>query len=298
MIRHRLLFLITGLFVLLMLMPLRAGAAGMDIGMSTWYCWWQPSWNNEGAGYKVKPAFFYGPGLSFRLPANVTISTSFLYARVKTESPLTAEYPSESSSKKTRIIQRYDSDTTISYSFTRFFKLFAGFKYSNYQFDGEQMIFFPPSLLPFLVGIEKNKYNEFAPALGVGFNIRLIENFFLLITASVLYDRCYISNKVYVIAMNSPPQIFPYPLRYWPVDKIGANAQVSFAYMIQPVNTSISVGFRYQVFKIVKSEPGNEDYSEYYDHFYGVTASVIYRIEFGKKKEQIEDTEKQELSAR
>lgn len=275
---HRFVILITGLLILLE--PYTARAAGMDIGMSTWYCWWDPSWNHEGAGYDIKPTFFYGPGLSFRLPANVSISTNFLYARVKAEAPLTMQ----SSEKKNYVIHRYDSDTTISYSFTGFFKLFAGFKYSNYQYVNDMTVVMLFNPFTAISGREKRRYDEFAPALGVGFTIHLIENFYLLITSSVLYNRCHVSSKAYVYTIDAVPRFYPYPDRRWSVDKIGANAQLSFAYLIQPINTSIAVGFRYQLFKIVKSNPGNDDYSEYYDHFYGVTASMLYRIEFAQKK--------------
>jgi len=78
----------------------------------------------------------------------------------------------------------------------------------------------------------------------------------------------------------------------WSVNKIGANEQVSFAYLIQPINTSISVGFRYQFYKTVKSNTDQDQYTHYYDHFYGIAASVIYRIEFKSKKEQDNDEEK------
>jgi hypothetical protein len=284
MSRYQLFFLITGLLVLLM--PLRAGAAGMDIGMSTWYCWWQPSWNNENEGFKVDPAFYFGPGVSFRLPGKVTMSTSFLYARVKAESTRRETSIPWSPAMEKRVIHRYDSDTAISYSFTRFFKLFAGFKYSHYKYENDQTLLFPLLLSMYFGTKEKYRYDNYAPALGIGFTVHLIENFFLLIKASVLYEKSSIVRNAYWYASGTPPMFFPFPPEHWSVNKVGANAHLSFAYFIQPINTSISIGFRYQFFKIVKSDSKNEDYTEYYDHFYGITASVVYRIDFEKKEKQ------------
>lgn len=77
----------------------------------------------------------------------------------------------------------------------------------------------------------------------------------------------------------------------WSVNKMGANAQVSFAYLIQPINTSISVGFRYQFYKTVKSNTDQDQYTHYYDHFYGIAASVLYRIEFVRKEEKADEKE-------
>jgi hypothetical protein len=284
---NRLIILITGLLILSM--PVQSRAAGMDIGFSTWYCWWQPSWNNEGASYRINPAFFYGPGLSFRLPANFTISSGFLYALVKTESPMGLK----STAQSKRTIQRYDSDTTISYSFTSFFKLFVGFKYTHYQFlTGMMMVM--PGVPPGIIGSkDKYKYDEYAPAMGIGFTVHLIENLYLLINASILYEYSFISRKTYGVA-SFTPIMYTIPAEHWSVNKIGANSQLGFAYFIQKINTVITIGGRYQVYKIVRSDSDSrrEQYSEYYDHFYGITASVLYRIEFGKKKGQEADEKK------
>lgn len=281
--RHRLLFLITGM--ILLLIPHRAGAAGMDIAMTTWFCQWQPSWSTEKSGYRVKPALFFGPGLSFRLPGKVTVSSGFLYARLKATAVQKDTSSQWSLSNDQRVIKRYDSDTTISYSFNKIFKLYAGFKYTQYRYDNTntQMLYLLLSL--FSGTLEKYRFDNYAPALGFGFTIHVIENFFLLINTSLLYEYSSIIRRAYRFASGVLPIFLSYPQEHWSLHKIGANAHLSFVYFIKAINTNISIGFRYQFFKIVKSGSQYADYSEYYDHFYGLTASVIYRIDFGKKKE-------------
>ena len=273
--------------------PIRAVAAGMDIGMTTWYCRWQPSWNNKNSGYRVEPAVFYGPGVSFRLPGNVTISTNFLYARILAETPvkiLNLVNPSVS----TRVIQRYDSDSTIGYSFTAFFRLFLGFKYSRYNYVAEQMQLAPGILWIFSGTREKYRYDNYAPALGLNFKVHVVEHFFILITASFLYEQSHVfkSKYQYLISSGASPMFFPYKDTRWAVNKLGANASLAFAYFIKPINTSISIGFRYQFFKTVKPKTDNDEYSEYYDHFYGLTASAIYKIDFGKNIDRDEKEER------
>ncbi len=280
---HRIIILV--IILLLLSMPHRTGAAGMDIGMSTWFCWWQPSWNNGFSSYKVTPAFFYGPGLSFRLPGNVTVSSNFLYARVKAEGRMILAPPS----KMNRVIRRYDSDSTLSYTFTRFFKLFAGFKYSYYSYQESSPMFMPGSM--FQLTIDKKKYNEYAPALGIGFTIHLVDHLYVMIHASCVYMFTSVEkdSRVLMSVSGMSPLFFIYPRKNWSVNKMGANAQLALAYFIKPINTSISIGFRYQFYKTVKSDTQEDQYTHYYDHFYGINASVIYRIDFEKKKDQAED---------
>ncbi len=275
--------LILGLVI--SVMPIRAWAAGMDLAMSTWFCQWQPSWSTEKSGYKVKPAVFFGPGLSFRLPGNVTVSSGFLYASLKATAVQKDTSSRWSSSNEQRAIKRYDSDTTISYSFNRLFKLYTGFKYTRYKYENTSTQLQYLLLSLFSGTLEQYRYDNYAPALGFGFTIHLIENFFLLINTSLLYEYSTITRRAYRFASGALPIYIPYPQEHWSLHKIGANAHLSFIYFIKAINTNIAIGFRYQFFKIIKSGSIYEDYSQYYDHFYGLTASVIYRIDFGKKKE-------------
>jgi len=281
---YRLLFLITGM--VLLMIPASAVAAGMDIAMSTWCCQWMPSWSTPSSVYKVDPAFFYGPGLSFRLPGNVTISSGFLYARLEAASERKRTSIPWSPTMESRVINRYDSDTTVGYSFTRFFKLFAGFKYTQYKYQNNETLWLPLVWTLLLGTLEKYRYDNYAPALGIGFSIHVVENFFILINTSLLYESSSINRRKYWYSSGTPSLVLPFPEEQWSLHKIGANANLSFVYFIKPIHTNISVGFRYQFFKTVWSESRNEDYSEYCDHFYGLTASVIYRIDFGKKKEE------------
>ncbi len=285
---YRIIILIAGL--LIPSIPLQSMASGIDIGGSTWFSWWKPSWNNESAGFTVKPGFYYGPALSFRLPANVTISSGFLYARLKAESPPGPTLAPWATSMETRVIHRYDSDSTISYSFTWFLKLFAGFKYSRIDYENDQRSMIP-SVSTIFYFKEKYRYDNYAPALGIGFSVHLIENFFLLITASMLYEHSSIYRKSDMYILGPSLMILPMPRQHCSINKIGANTHLSLAYFIKPISTNIAIGFRYQFFKTVRSAPKYEEYSKYYDHFYGITASVLYRIDFKKKKDQQIDQE-------
>ncbi|HPC42604.1 MAG TPA: hypothetical protein PL180_16845 [Spirochaetota bacterium] len=280
----------------------RAGkAAGMGIGMTTWFVWWKPYFTlSPGESMSLKretsnnPSFLYGPVLSFYLPKHVTITTTFLYG----EFPIKIDEVNMSLNfifpQKTRyLIKRYDSDSAITYSFARFFSMYLGFKYTKFKFKSNEI-----SALDEIVFYEKIKkqYDEYAPALGFGFTIPLVEKtLYLLFNGSVIFDFVALQGSTTTLAfMNIMPlevTLLPQKPIKQNMYKIGMNSTLSLAYYVDVINTTFSLGFRYQMFKMLNTDSTlNIKLNKLYDHFYGITAAVIYRVNFPEKKTEGSDS--------
>lgn len=265
----------TTVIILLFLLLFLAGserpsfaAPGIDIGMHAWFAWWDPAWNKRPgtAKFKLRPAFLYGPQISFRLPGNFTISNQFLYGVYHAVAKVTTPVMS---SKSDRRIKRVDNDTTLSYTILKFLKVFLGFKYSRYSYTEN-------SYSSVVQMRSKNTFTEYAPGIGFGFNVHLVEGLFLLVNASTIYNFNFqkkIDDMYFItgFAIRSPADNYK---NY----RIGFNSTLSLAYYISKINLTMVIGGRYQFFKIIKSN--NKGAYDWMEHFYGVTATALYRIDF------------------
>ena len=290
-------FIGTIIFFFILLIPCAAGSAGMSIAGSTWFVWWKPYWEVKNSRlifkdtFTVKPGFLSGPALQFYLPKNFSLSTSVLYgefsSRRKTYSYTTSAfgptylpfdiYRNSSSTK------RVDSDTTALYSINRFFSMFLGFKYTH--IDYEDRCYYTYASY-FMYDRRKRIINEYAPALGFGVAIPLVPHaFFMIIKASVLFNVMMPDVRQWHVLLSTDGTAVIYPENetfvYY---RIGLNSTLNLAYFIAAINTTLTIGFRYQMLKMLQSDPfeinGETPLSVLYDHFYGITAGVLYRIDF------------------
>jgi hypothetical protein len=109
-------FCVTG-FLLTGVIPARAGVA---VGATTWYA----GWNNSPSFYdKANPFLLYGPVFSVDVADKWSVAGVFLTGQMswKNKNGGTKSYE-----------QRYDSDLTINYIFSRYVKFFGGAKYMYY----------------------------------------------------------------------------------------------------------------------------------------------------------------------
>lgn len=284
-------------FFFILLIPRAAGSAGMGIAGSTWFVWWKPYWEVKKSQlifkdtFTIKPGFISGPALQFYLPKNVSLSTSVLYgefsSKRKTYSytapafgPTYLPFDIYRNSSSTK---RIDSDTTILYAINRFFSIFLGFKYSHIDYKDW---FYLTYTSAFMYDRKKRIINEYAPALGFGVAIPLVPHvFFMIIKASVLFNVMMPDVRQWHLLLYTKGTGVIYPENetfvYY---RIGLNSTLNLAYFISAINTTITIGFRYQMLKMLQSDPfeinGETPLSVLYDHFYGITAGVLYRIDF------------------
>lgn len=262
--------LYTAALCAVILSPLKLGATTISIGGTAWFTWWDASWTKESFSpdFRVKPNFLYGPAISLSLPKGVTISSLLQQGKFKAKQttlvPTGAGLFEVTDNRNT---WRLDSDSHISFAVTDFFRILVGFKYTYYYYSIK-------SFWGVLYLWGKIWYNEYAPALGLSFNIHLVQNLYLVIQSSVIYNFSVRKQDQYMVFIDtSGPQLLPSPSTV-NENRIGSNSSLMFAYHIEPANITFSLGGRYQLYKALKKSAYSDP--KYMDHFYGVTASVMY----------------------
>ncbi len=278
----------------------------LGLGGAIWHVWWQPYWEKNShftkswCGFprngllsrtndtnRVTPSLLYGPAVTLSLPKHFRISTLFMYGEFSGEGSgdgIVLMY-NWMYSKTSMKIRRYESDSMISYSLTGFFHLFLGFKYMNHDYLIRGILPWGYSSALYLaVDRIRKKYNEYAPGVGFGFTVPLVKgSLYLLINGSVIYNfthfNTYVKSIFFVSSMTLP---FPITSSDGGLSKLGCSASAAFAYYIHPMRTTITTGFRYQMFKLLENDPTESirRQQRLWEHFYGITASVMVKIDF------------------
>ncbi len=141
-------------------------------------------------------------------------------------------------------LKRYDSDSAINYALSRYFKIFAGLKFMGFSFP-------------------EGSHYGYGPAAGISFTLPLVENLFL--TGNI--------SGMYLWGNHENPESSSGTSSEYNYTEAGANANLSFAYLIASTSTTLMIGGRYQYFHSKYDGAGEASQ----DHqFYGITASAIY----------------------
>ncbi|MFW5860783.1 MAG: hypothetical protein ACOCWZ_00915 [Spirochaetota bacterium] len=210
-------------------------AVDLNLGAATWYSWWEME--SDGGDQDIDPTILYGPLVSIGLADNWNLSSVFLYGRFIMKHD-------EDTGVKEEKVNRFDSDTSLNYNLSRYFKVFAGLKAMGYSYP--------------------SGYNRSAgPAFGLGITLPLGSNFFILGNLSGMYN--YGRTKTMseegqetVISNLTAP---------------GVNSTLSLAYYITSASTTVTLGGRYQYFEMHYESERLKDVELF---FYGFTLSVVY----------------------
>ncbi|HOT47039.1 MAG TPA: hypothetical protein PLM53_20075 [Spirochaetota bacterium] len=307
--------IVVSLIAAMLLFPAVSQAAGISLGFATWYTKWEPYW----AQYKkqmqpvefgmysfiypipndnpieIKPNCMYGPVLSFHLPANISITTRFLYGQFTANKK---DYYSGIflTLDNIGLMRRYDADIMLRYGFMDLLYLKAGFKYVHINY---KVLSLSESLIEYYMAarIEKNnKYNEYAPVIGLGVSIPAIKNI-LSIDIDAVFQYCfamgYVRESIITrTELTSHITVIPPFSTLKNVKKLGAEANLNVVYHVPVIPMNLSVGFRYNMYKKLQKEAENK---LKYEHQYGLTAMVDYRFDFSKKA--IEASNDQDLKS-
>lgn len=137
-------------------------------------------------------------------------------------------------------INRYDSDLALNYRIGSNFKIFAGVKYIRFTFEPD------------------GTHQAVGPGVGLSSVFPIEGNFFILGNISGLY-----------LAGNEKfPGYYDDKTREY-----GVNASLSAAYYIPSASTTLTLGGRFQLVKIMYED--REDINNT-NRFYGVTLSAVY----------------------
>ncbi|MCU0848455.1 MAG: hypothetical protein MUD12_11265 [Spirochaetes bacterium] len=272
---------------------------GLSVGAMTWYAWWSPSYFtprfdkkivfiHAKENIKIDPEFLYGPVASLKI-GKLYLSGTFLMGRYKSVTtefitdPILMPFWNPVYMKNNTI--KYDMDSTVGYPVTDYLKLYIGFKYQSYKYK-----------TPFVdIGArggggyipKKTSIGSYSPGLGVNLNVHIAAGLYFISNISIVQTSTIASDygtSAFVLLPFTPgnniPMIWPnYNTRRY-IGGLGVNLTPSLAYLIEPISTTISAGFRYQY---VHNFPNKQHLRD--DHFYGVTLAASYFIGFGGGKE-------------
>jgi hypothetical protein len=294
--------MITAAATVLLLVPSQGKAAGVSLGASTFFSWWQPSfedraqgkiWNGANGAYAttrnfhIPPAFLLGPSLQLTLPGGFSISSVFLWSRwfhCDFEKYNYNYIGGSLSYLTTKLdISKWDLDVLLNYAASRYLKFFMGFKYQGYYFDQHYItIRILPSVTAPTALSHRYFQSGWGPGAGISLNLHLWGPVFLLTNASALY--LYTSARWDRVWVTHEMQVY---------HTIGFNGTASLACYIEPASVTVSLGFRYQYLHYILWDSLSNDWkydsttgvtpitdSMNDDHFYGITLSAVYSLEF------------------
>lgn len=223
------------LLLFLFISQLNLTAADLSVGATAWYTTWDYE-DDTSTGVEYDPSFLYGPILSLAMTPDLSLSFVFLYGK------FTMNFESSDGSED---INRYDSDLTLNYRISSYFKLFAGAKYIGFTWS------------------EDGKHQALGPGAGVSAIFPLGNDFFVLGYISGMYLK---GNEKGTKSDN-------YDVK---ANEYGGNASLSLAYYIPSASTTISLGGRYQQLKIEYTDSNNNMTPDSISRFYGVTLTAVY----------------------
>ena len=163
-----------------------------------------------------------------------SLSSVFLYGR----------FDMDNEDGKSEKIDRFDSDTALNYSINRYIKFFGGAKFMGYAMQGSSF-----------------SHMALGPALGIGVTLPVSDSLFILWNAS----GAFLFGKHRDSGSDGQRSGYTEP---------GLNTNLSLAWYIESMSTTITLGFRYQIFRTLYNE--EENWTDMTHQFYGVTLSAVY----------------------
>lgn len=288
-------------------------ALEMLAGAKVWYVSWRPYLID--VGEKIAPwegwqyirggsGMMYGPSASFFITDRLVFSVSYLYGELGTRynadfvesngdpagTNLLVEYHFSGYARTIR----HDLDSAISYSLTRNFKVFAGFKYQPLKLKVNKQGGFWD--LDDTTGarqanqfyyIDKNRMTftqqNYAPGIGLGYTMAISDKFTLTMNVSFIYlfgtfdintgDTYYYPPGTYVTPDINPGSKFSFDSYGF-----GLNAEPGIVVMLNE-KILLNLGFRFQYVRIsIRNADGLDDTEGLNDYVYGVYLAALYRL--------------------
>ncbi len=277
-------------------------ALDISLGGTVWYAWWLPSWQNNLVGkpdttplnerlfvdmpdYSQRADALYGPVLSLNFSRQIVLSSVFVtgqymahaegsyFAPESDYSGINANYLNAD-----RENRKYDSDTTIAWNITSATRIYLGFKFQGYDYRYTArwiLKMYTARILAFARG--SSEVRQFGPGIGIDWTIHLFGNVFLMAGVSGSFMAGSETMDLDPVLLSTGTMIFSH-YKKGIYQTCGANSSVSLAYYFSEINTSVVLGGRYQFLGYLqrKGDRGFTDFDGTYDHFFGITFSVIY----------------------
>jgi hypothetical protein len=285
-----------------------ARAYGVRAGAYYWFAGWKPTfedWMLRSSlfnmrlpriqkDYFFQPTSLYGPILTLDFTSRVNLSTIFVVGKYRLRAtvleivPPISTVPSYTISSHPDIgIFKYDLDATLNIMLSRWLKIFWGVKYQRYSYKKADLLQENAGTVSiFIYTKEKVIYHGLSTGLGLGFNFTLIQDLHLLWNVSGLYQKPVIIRKRTEDTYLAPVVLHWQEGQVPDYSAVGANSTLSFAYVFDPISTTLSIGIRYQYLYTFGKDTRGFDLNRKSDHFYGLTVAAVYSYQTAAKEKE------------
>jgi len=188
----------------------------------------------------------YGPILSLKLNNDFNLTFVYLYGKFDMRVEGDEKYK----------LTRRDSDFALNYRLNDYFKIFTGIKYIGWSFT------VPPNTY---------KSDGYGPGIGLSVTYPIVENLFLLANISGIY--------LWGTAKFEDPTLGVHSGGYNEYKEYGINSNLSIAYYINSVSTTVSLGGRFQYLKsdyFPFKFAFETMFADQTNKFYGITLTATY----------------------
>jgi len=263
-------------------LPQKVQAVDYNIGLYSYYAWWNPAWRSVYTDFESDPMLLCGPFFSVRFFKKLGFSALFITTFFNMPD---ASYTIEGtgsmgpySGELETVISRHDFDLTASYKFTESLTGFIGYKNFKYDEGGGGGDCSEADLTmssPYFTegDPKRTQAEEAAGAIGGSYTISLADAFFLTVGTSFLYGSFEMDFPNYKEVSSGVIQCNDVVV--YKYKNFGNNTTLNLSYFFSAINTSLSIGGRFQVLKYMAEDdaPSLEN-----DYFYGVTLSAVLHI--------------------
>jgi len=294
-------------FIMLLSLPLfssrTAAAADVSAGATVWYAWWRAAHSQVDTDFGISndrlqtmSAFMYGPVVSVKFHDDWTLSSRFMIGNFGVKELEGRAYGTNYDTFTTRYrVLKYDSDTTLGYSVSRYVRLFAGVKIMGYQRflnRRSNINIYPFSVLENYVYITENVFSTtYGPGGGLGLVAPLADGLYASLNVNGLYTVGESRTRLYSYVPNRPVVLGGSDITRYisgefstvaDVVMWGGNIDAAVSYYILSAQTTVAIGGRFQILKVLARDrrdavtPSDGSDRDYQDIFGGITVSALY----------------------
>lgn len=262
-----------------------AGSLDLNLGLYSYYVWYEPSWNDHYDNVSISPSLLVGPVAGITLFNRVSLNASFLFLNVggdasfETDSVDTVTgqtYHIDAESNQ----ERMEIDVMLSYRLFPVLSLYVGYKNFSYGIKGDGTYrgvnqttgsTFESS------EDEMGNYSGSGYGAGINSNFSLGEGFFLGLGVSALYIIGSFDLASVEIRNGETQRRSSGNINYIGT---GLNISANLSYYFSSISTVITVGGRYQFLKQKHDDSMPDAYGidGNTDRFYGITFSALWLV--------------------
>lgn len=311
---------------LLLSAPAPVHAVSISFGPVLWCSWWDPflkddlryTYNTEiyplnkhiKSKFSMGPALLYGPTASVEFLDRWAVSGTYMmstpYKGKRSDADFDLANALDAIAKANFTVYKSDLDASASCKINEWVKVFAAFKWQHYDF--REKLYIARDGYSGDLDTNFGESNGYGAVVGLGFTASIIKNLNFLADISGLYLRSKVDVRSEQLNVDPPGPISPrLYLEKERFNIFGGNISTSLAYFIEPISTTLTLGFRYQfmryyvdhftnhlyalfsptsiiVGEMAYKKSREHGYNRTWDHIYGLTFSAVYTLEIAGSK--------------